>query len=59
MARLIEQVEILTQVGKPDHDAGVTFTSNRHLASTVTLNTVRWLEMGQPSKILVEISLVK
>lgn len=54
MAALTEKTEIL-EMQDPKLD-GVTFSSTHHKASTVTIDFVRWLDMGRPAKIVVTIT---
>lgn len=52
---LASHEEVLELQGDPDIYKGVTFSGSHYLASTVTINFVRWIEMGQPHQVTVKV----
>lgn len=57
--KLTERTEILTrEVSTPDRPAieGVRFSSTAYKASTVIIDFTRWVDMGYPNKISVNIT---
>lgn len=57
-SRLTDKTEVLTLSVIDTHE-GVTFSSTGYLASTVVIDFVRWVDMGQPGKIVVTITPAK
>lgn len=54
---LVGKKEVLDLQGEPSQRDGVTFSSTAYLASTITLNFVRWVDMGSPRQIVATIEL--
>lgn len=57
-SRLTDKTEVLN-LSVIDTRKGVTFSSTGYLASTVVVDFVRWVDMGQPGKIVVTITPAK